>query len=83
MGVVALLYMPSSIGLDMEKEAIVKAMKGMDKSIQETRQKAYDKISAEVMKTDMKQSSKIVTVWALAKYFNIEIDIYETKEKWI
>ncbi len=69
--------------MELTDENMSKTMKGMEKSMQETRQKAYDKIIAEVMETDIRSSSAIIIDWALAKHFNIETDIFETKEKWI
>ncbi len=67
----------------MEKEVLAKVIEGMNGVIQKTRQSAYENIMAEVMKTDIKPTSRTLIGWALAKHFNIETDIFETKEKWI
>ena len=47
------------------------------------RLKAYNKIVKDVYDTDMSIANKTIIWTALAKHFDIELEIFETKEEWI
>ena len=68
----------------MTKEQLIEASKNIDVEQDKVRESAYNKICQEVMDSDIESTAvKSIIVWALTKHFDIELDVFETQEKWI
>ena len=58
-------------------------MESINRQQKETKKQAYDAIMKQVSDTELPLVSKNIIAWALVDYFNIEVDVFETKEEFI
>ena len=66
----------------MTSKEIEEAMISTDKKVKATKDEAYYKIMGEVQESHISVTSSIIISWALADYFNMSVDVFETKEDW-
>ena len=67
----------------LSEDELRQAMKHIDIEQDKVRASAYTKLCKAVFDTDMPLVNKNIISWALADHFNIEYDVFETKEDWI
>ena len=64
----------------MTVEQLKELHKKSELAMEKTRKEAYIRINKSLHESDISCAEKTILSWALAAYYNIKIDMFETKE---